>query len=419
VTEEPAVLTPPPSVSVLIPAWNAEATIARALASVLGERGVDLECVVVDDASTDATLEVVRGIAAADPRVVVLALETNGGVSNARNRGLELVRGEWLTLLDADDRLRPGGIAALHRAAVARDALAVVGQQVWSNGRRSWIGPMYDIPDIRTPGRKSLASAPGLLYYVSPHGKLFHHSVVEGLRFEGRVLGDQPWIIRALLRAGDRIEVLGETVYDWIRVAPPGAGPSITAATRSSAQRGVEAAEVAGQAFAAVLSEIELEVPDGADRHRLAVAYLERLLRSDLGVHLARALDRADPTMADLFAAIDAFLGGLPVELWPGRAVLHEVIEPALRRWSRVPDTARPAFDSLVRRALDHQRLLAEGGRNPLERWALRRVLPKAGSRADPLAFAALGLSSIPRGIAASPRRARALVRRLPPVGRA
>jgi len=169
----------------------------------------------------------------------------------------------------------------------------------------------------------------------------------------------------------------------------------------------------------AVLAEIDLEVSDGADRHRLAVAYLERLLRSDLGVHLARALDRADPTMADLFGAIDAFLGGLPVAVWPGRAILHEIIEPPLRRWSRVPAAARPAFDSLVRRALDRQRLLAEGGRNPLERWALRRVLPKAGSRADPLAFGALGMTSIARGIAAAPRRAGSLARRLPPIGRA
>jgi len=408
-----------PAVSVLIPAWNAEASIGRALDSVLQEHGVDLECIVVDDASTDRTLEVVRGIAATDPRVVVVALEANGGVSNARNRGLELVRGDWLTLLDADDRFRPSGIAAMHRAATARDALAVVGQQVWSDGRRTWVGPLYDIPDIRTPGRKSLASAPGLLYYVSPHGKLFHRSVVEGLRFEGRVLGDQPWIIRALLRAGDRIEVLGETVYDWIRTAPPGAGPSITAATRSSARRGVEAAEVAGQAFAAVLAEIELEVPDGADASRLARTYLERLLRSDLGVHLARALDRADPTMGDLFTAIGGFLAPLPPTLWPGRAVLHEIIEPPLRRWSHVPAAARPAFDKLVRDVLGRQRLLAESGRNPIDRWALRRLLGASGTRLDRLAFGALGLSTIARTIGAAPRRARSLSRRLPVVGRA
>lgn len=406
-------MTETPAISVLVPAWNAERSIARAIASVLDHGGDDLECIVVDDASTDRTLEIVRAIAATDPRVVVIALEANGGVSNARNRGLALVRGEWLTLLDADDRFRPGGISALHRAAVGRDALAVIGQQVWSDGRRSWIGPLYDIPDIRTPGRKSLASAPGLLYYVSPHGKLFHRSLVEGLRFEGRVLGDQPWVIRALLRAGDRIEVLGETVYDWIRVAPPGSGPSITAATRSSATRGVEAAEVAGHAFAAVLAEIELEVPDGSEASRLARTYLERLLRSDLGVHLSRALDRSDPAMADLFSAISGFLAPLPANLWPGRAVLHEIIEPPLRRWSQVPEAARPAFDALVADVLARQRRLAESGRNPIDRWALQRLLPRSGRRSDPAAFAALGLTSLARAAVTAPRRADRGVRRV------
>jgi len=96
-----------PIVSVLVPCWNSAGSIERALDSVLEERSIPLECVVVDDGSTDGTLDAVRAVAARDSRVVVLALPTNEGVSNARNRGLELVRGDWLTLLDADDRFLP------------------------------------------------------------------------------------------------------------------------------------------------------------------------------------------------------------------------------------------------------------------------------------------------------------------------
>lgn len=413
----PATTRTPPAVSVLIPCWNAERSIGRALASALEEQDLDLEVVVVDDASTDGTADVVQAVAASDPRVQLLGLETNSGVSNARNRGLELVRGEWLTLLDADDRFRRGGLARLHRAAVERDALAVIGQQVWTDLRHEWLGPLYDIPDIRRPGRKSLASAPGLLYFVSPHAKLFHRSLVEDLRFEGRVLGDQPWVIRALLRAGDRIEVLGDTVYDWIRAGDAGAGPSITAATRASASRGVEATKVAGRALATVLAEIELEV-DMHDRGRLAEAYVVRLLRSDLGVHLARALDRADPSMGELFEAIRGFLGelpaGAPATIWPARVILHEIVEPPLRRWSRVPPAARPAFDGLVAAAMARQRMLPEAGRSRLDRWALRRLLSPAGVRPDRAAFAALGLTSAVTAVRSVPRRAPALRRRLP-----
>jgi hypothetical protein len=402
-----------PAVSVLIPCWNARETIGRALDSVLSETTVDLEVVVVDDGSTDGTADAVRQIAARDPRVVLVALETNTGVSNARNRGLEVVRGEWLTLLDADDRFRPGGIAALHRVAVERDALAVVGQQVWTNLRDSWLSPFYDIPDIRRPGRTSLAARPGLLYYVSPHGKLFHRSVVEGLRFEGRVLGDQPWVIRGLIRAGDRIEVLDETVYDWIRTPPPGGGPSITAATRASSGRGVEATQVAATALASVLAEAELEIPEPDDRWRIGQAYVVRLLRSDLGVHLTRALDRADPDLGSLFEALAAFLAQVPPAIWPSRDVLHEIVEPPLRRWGRVAASARGPLDALVGGLVTRNRLLAEGGRTGLDRWALRRLLSATGVHPDAAAFAALALTSAGRTIASARGRAPAALRRL------
>jgi glycosyltransferase involved in cell wall biosynthesis len=400
--------------SVLIPTWNAAGSIRRALDSVLAEHSIDLEVVVVDDGSRDATKEVVAAIAAADPRVVLLALPENGGVSNARNRGLEVVRGEWLTLLDADDRFLPGGLAALHRAAVATDALAVVGQQVWSDGRSTWMGPLYDIPDIRRPGRKSLASAPGILYYVSPHAKLFRRGIVEDLRFEGRVLGDQPWIVRGLLRAGDRIEVIGDTVYEWIRSAPAGSGPSITAATRASTRRGIEATEVAVGALAAVQAEAERSLADPAERVIVAAAYVERLLRSDLAAHLERALHRRDPTIGDLFEALATFVGRVPPALLASSdALARDIVTPPLARWSRVDRAARPAFWMLAAAAIRAQPDLVRHADGALGRLALGRVLARPGSDPDPRTRAALAIARLMDVLAATPRLGRAALRRV------
>jgi hypothetical protein len=402
-----------PAVSVLVPCFNAEASIGRALGSVLAETTVPLEVIAVDDASTDGTVEVLRGIAARDDRVVVIPLPVNGGVSNARNRGLEAVRGTWLTLLDADDRFMPGGLASLFRAAVTTGALAVVGQQVWSDGRHYWLGPLYDIPDIRLPGRTSLAARPGLLYYASPHGKLVHRSTIDGLRFSGRVLGDQPWVIRALLRSGDRLEVIGETVYEWIRAAPVGAGPSITAATRSSASRGVEAAGVAIEALAAVTAELERTVADPRDRHRVAAAYAERLVRSDLGVHVARGLARGDPTLAELFDAIAGFVAAAPpATLAANAALAPDLVVPPLRRWSRVRGPARPAFWRMVDACLPVQPDLAEHGRDRLERWSLRRAIGARTTGEGLPTRAALTLSGVVQAAPLAPPRAGRWLRR-------
>jgi len=96
-----------PRVSVIIPAYNAVAHLRRAVESALGQTMSDLEIIIVDDASTDATLEIAGRIAAQDSRVRVLHNERNSGPSVSRNRAIAAARGEWIAILDADDSWFP------------------------------------------------------------------------------------------------------------------------------------------------------------------------------------------------------------------------------------------------------------------------------------------------------------------------
>ena len=89
-------------VSVIMPAYNRETTIAAAIRSVLTQTHANFELIVVDDGSTDATREIVRELAA-DPRVTLVE-GTHGGVSAARNLGLEQASGELVAYLDSDNR---------------------------------------------------------------------------------------------------------------------------------------------------------------------------------------------------------------------------------------------------------------------------------------------------------------------------
>jgi glycosyltransferase involved in cell wall biosynthesis len=97
-------------VSVLVPAYNAAATIAETLASALAQTYEDLEVIVVDDGSTDDTAEIVADIASCDPRVI-LVRQVNGGVANARNTALGRARGSYIAPLDADDLWHPDKLA--------------------------------------------------------------------------------------------------------------------------------------------------------------------------------------------------------------------------------------------------------------------------------------------------------------------
>ncbi|HEY1754595.1 MAG TPA: glycosyltransferase [Bryobacteraceae bacterium] len=100
------------SVSVIIPAYNAATTIAEAIESVLTQSSRDWEAIVVNDGSTDATLEIAGEFAAVDPRVRVIS-RPNGGESAARNTGLAEARHDWLVFLDADDWILPAYIERL------------------------------------------------------------------------------------------------------------------------------------------------------------------------------------------------------------------------------------------------------------------------------------------------------------------
>jgi hypothetical protein len=291
----------------------------------------------------------VAALAAQDRRVVLIRASANGGPSAARNLALAAMRGEWLTFLDSDDVLLPGGLEALLRPATDGDALAVVGQRVWSDGRARWITASYDRPDIRTPGTCSLAERPGLLFYASATGKLFHRSLVEGLMFEGRVLGDQPWTIRALLRAGAHIAVIGDVVYEWRRAAAAGSS-SITGAKHESARVAAEAARVASRALAEVADEAAAQLPDEADRKRVVGAYFERLVRSDLAGPVRRAVARGDDGADELFHAIEAFLLAAPTDI-VGRSddVPAELLRPPLDRWPWLGSEAKRSFVRLLR----------------------------------------------------------------------
>ena len=108
-----------PLVSVVIPSHNRALLLERTLRSVLAQAAGDLEVVVVDDGSTDATREVA---AAAGPRVVLLRNDTPAGVSVARNQGIAAARGEWIAFCDDDDLWSPHKL--MRQLAAADDARA-------------------------------------------------------------------------------------------------------------------------------------------------------------------------------------------------------------------------------------------------------------------------------------------------------
>jgi hypothetical protein len=117
-------------VTCVIPAWNAAETIARAIASALGQTAPPIEIIVVDDGSTDRTAEIVGSIGG----TVRLIRQANAGGECARNRGIAAASGEFIALLDADDIWLPEKLQRQLAVFSERLELGIVGCLVMNVG---------------------------------------------------------------------------------------------------------------------------------------------------------------------------------------------------------------------------------------------------------------------------------------------
>src|SRR5205085_2446307 len=99
-------ITPMPRVSVVVPIYNVEHYLEECLESLAAQTFQDLEVVMVDDGSTDGSAAIAEAFAARDPRFKLMT-RPNGGLSAARNTGLEAATGEFLAFVDSDDVVAP------------------------------------------------------------------------------------------------------------------------------------------------------------------------------------------------------------------------------------------------------------------------------------------------------------------------
>ena len=172
-----------PTVSIIVPVYNAEKTIGRCIDSILGQQYTDFELLLVDDGSKDGSGAICDSYAMADSRVQVIHKE-NTGVSDTRNIGISRARGVYLQFLDSDDWITPDATKLLVEAAgehncdlVISDFYRVVGERVSRKG---------DIDEDRVLTREEYAAhmmeQPADFYYGVLWNKLYRRDIVESHR---------------------------------------------------------------------------------------------------------------------------------------------------------------------------------------------------------------------------------------------
>ncbi|SFR98994.1 glycosyltransferase family 2 protein [Sphingomonas jatrophae] len=211
-----------PAVSVVIPTWNSEATLARALASIDDPHA---ELLIVDDRSDDAAA--LAAIVAADPRARLILKPARTNAAHSRAIGLAEARGEIVLFLDSDDHHLSGHAARRRRLHAETGASVVIGRFRLDDGARTWDPPIagYDGGEIEDYIFAQGGDARSSALSVAPHK-------LRGTTFDQTLAKHQDWgFVLAAQRNGERIG------FDPV----PGVVISTGGDTRMSARSNVEA----------------------------------------------------------------------------------------------------------------------------------------------------------------------------------
>ena len=167
------------TISVIMAVYNAEGFVERALRSAMNQTCAP-DIIVVDDASTDRTVDIVRDIIADYPKAVLVRQDKNAGPAAARNAALRLVKTDWVTPLDADDAMEPDRLEKMLAIALERGWDSVADDQIridsWAddaNRRRLWSDDDFGMMDLSLARfvRENIMTNTGLgreLGYVKP-----------------------------------------------------------------------------------------------------------------------------------------------------------------------------------------------------------------------------------------------------------
>lgn len=192
-------------ISIVITAYNVEPFIEKAIKSCLSQSFNDIECIVVEDCSSDATAELIEKATRNDKRARIIRNSENIGAGASRRKGIEAAKGEYILLLDGDDWLEPDFIETLYRAAQKSGAEIVSGGIKVVHDDGAWEATSY--------GNHSIEGAEKVTRFwgekvVFMNNKLIHRRLHEKVPYcQRRFIEDTPTIIPQLYFANKVVYV--------------------------------------------------------------------------------------------------------------------------------------------------------------------------------------------------------------------
>jgi glycosyltransferase involved in cell wall biosynthesis len=216
-----------PSLSIIVPVYNVEQYIHGAIDSILAQTYTDFELILVDDGSTDSSGEICNEFAKKDPRIIVIH-QKNGGVSSARNAGIDCSQGEYIGFVDPDDIIDPSMYESLVGALIRHEAEMVICiYRIFNEKDHNFITPGILKPANRVIDQEVIGNEmmPKILVNntlsLDPCvNKVYKKSIIDQhqLRFdEQRDYGEDARFNFILLTLIDRLVYVDQPLYHYIK----------------------------------------------------------------------------------------------------------------------------------------------------------------------------------------------------------
>lgn len=202
-----------PLISVIVPIYNVEAYLPRCLDSIVNQTYRNLEIVLVDDGSPDNCDAICDDYALRDHRIRVIHKE-NGGVSSARNTGLDIMQGQYLMFVDSDDWISPDAVQALYERLIRDDSDMAIGHMVKVFDDGSIRQVYYRAEDAVLTKAEALRRL-GLTGDIPcyPVNKLYRREIFSKLRYRPISRAEDVWILPHVLDACDTISLDSRVLY--------------------------------------------------------------------------------------------------------------------------------------------------------------------------------------------------------------
>lgn len=208
-------------VSMIVPIYKAENYLDQCVRSIVNQTYTNLEIILVDDGSPDGCPAMCDRFSEADQRIKVIHKQ-NGGLSSARNAGIEISTGEWLMFIDSDDIVSADMVQKMYDTVQLQGAkVALCGVTAFiddEDGYREidfWGLPASGIRDGRAVLQEAIDQKQGKLggYDVIACNKIYHRSIFARLRFPEGQLHEDEMIAHHVLSSCDKIASIGEPLY--------------------------------------------------------------------------------------------------------------------------------------------------------------------------------------------------------------